>query len=98
MAFSSSLLISRLSAQRSLRGLDPKRRGDVRELAVLLTPFEEGIDAHIPAQPMVERKNGLVATVSTLALNVASRTSLNGCFTSRTPGPMLPLRTWRMIP
>ena len=46
------------SAQRSLRGLDPKRLGG-RELAVLLTAFEEGIDAHIPAQPMVERKNGL---------------------------------------
>ena len=59
---------------------DPKRLGDVRELAVLLTPFEEGIDAHIPAQPMVERKNGLVATVSALALNVASRSSLNGLF------------------
>jgi len=68
------------SAQSSRRGLDPKRRGDVRELAVLLTPFEEGIDPHIPAQPMVERKNGWVATVSTLALNVASRSSLNGLF------------------
>ena len=45
---------------------------------MLLTPFEEGIDAHIPAQPTVERKNGLVATVSTLALNVASRSSLRG--------------------
>ena len=47
---------------------------------MLLTPFEEGIDPHIPAQPMVERKNGWVATVSTLALKVASRSSLNGLF------------------
>ena len=47
----------RSSAQRSLRGLDPKRLGDVRELAVLLSPFEEGIDAHIPAQPRGRTKD-----------------------------------------